>query len=174
MTNSPRRPVTARLVAIALVVLVCGLLSACGGTVRNPNLLHNELMRAPDTTTSSGAYKGGTDYRIGAQDLLEITVFGLKDFDREVLPVAMVWRRQKERSIRTQSYFCDVHQHAGGVQMLDHFERRERLAGQAGQRLDEEVDAPVRRDHHRHRRPRRTLDRRHAAPPARNQAALEL
>lgn len=85
MTNVPRRPLTVRLVAFALALLACGLLSACGGApVRNPNLLHNELMRAPDTTTASGAYKGGSDYRIGAQDLLEITVFGLKDFDREV------------------------------------------------------------------------------------------
>lgn len=80
-----RRSLTARLAAFALALLALGLLAGCGSApVRNPNLLHNAPMRAPDTTTGTGAYKGGTDYRIGAQDLLQITVFGLKDFDREV------------------------------------------------------------------------------------------
>ena len=32
----------------------------------------------------SGAYEGGTDYRIGAQDLLEISVFGIDDLSRTV------------------------------------------------------------------------------------------
>lgn len=84
MTFPPRRCPTARFAALVLALVACTLLSACGGTVRNPNLLRNEVMRAPDTTSASGVYKGGTDYRIGAQDLLEVTVFGLKDFDREV------------------------------------------------------------------------------------------
>jgi polysaccharide export outer membrane protein len=84
MIDTPRRT-TVRFAAFALALVACVLLSACGGApVRNPNLLHNEIMRAPDTTSASGVYKGGTDYRIGAQDLLEVTVFGLKDFDREV------------------------------------------------------------------------------------------
>ena len=39
---------------------------------------------APDTTTSSGAYTGVPDYRIGALDLLQISVFQLEDLDREV------------------------------------------------------------------------------------------
>lgn len=86
MTKPLRRTPIVRLAAsFMLALLACGLLAGCGGSpVRNSNLLHNELMRAPDSTTASGAYKGGSDYRIGAQDLLEITVFGLKDFDREV------------------------------------------------------------------------------------------
>src|SRR5690606_15190952 len=72
----------AMLLALAATLLLAG----CGGgsRVRNPNLVQNEIMRAPDTTSASGAYTGGSDYRIGAQDLLQITVFGLKDFDREV------------------------------------------------------------------------------------------
>ncbi len=84
MTPPPRHRLTARAVARLLALVACVLLSACGGTTHNPNLLRNEVMRAPDTTSASGVYKGGTDYRIGAQDLLEVTVFGLKDFDREV------------------------------------------------------------------------------------------
>ena len=38
----------------------------------------------PDTTSATGAYEGGTDYRVGAQDLLEITVFGVPDLNRTV------------------------------------------------------------------------------------------
>lgn len=38
----------------------------------------------PDTTSASGAYQGGTDYRVGAQDLLEISVFGVPDLSRTV------------------------------------------------------------------------------------------
>ena len=33
----------------------------------------------PDTTTASGAYEGATDYRVGSQDLLEISVFGVSE-----------------------------------------------------------------------------------------------
>ncbi|HET8897221.1 MAG TPA: polysaccharide biosynthesis/export family protein [Rhodanobacteraceae bacterium] len=38
----------------------------------------------PDTTSASGAYEGGSEYRIGAQDLLQITVFGVPDLSRDV------------------------------------------------------------------------------------------
>ena len=41
-------------------------------------------LTAPDTTTASGAYTGVPDYRIGALDLLQISVFQLEDLDREV------------------------------------------------------------------------------------------
>jgi polysaccharide export outer membrane protein len=39
---------------------------------------------APDTTAASGAYEGATDYRIGAQDLLEISIFGVQELNKEV------------------------------------------------------------------------------------------
>lgn len=39
---------------------------------------------APDTTNATGAYEGGSDYRVGAQDLLEISVFGVPDLSRAV------------------------------------------------------------------------------------------
>ena len=38
----------------------------------------------PDTTSASGVYSGGSDYRVGAQDLLEVTVFGVSDLSRPV------------------------------------------------------------------------------------------
>src|SRR5690606_22669295 len=91
-SNSMSKPLIRRaptrvpsLPALLLVLLACCLLAACGSSpVRNPNLLQNEVMRAPDTTSASGIYTGGSDYRIGAQDLLEIRVFGIKQLDKEV------------------------------------------------------------------------------------------
>ena len=62
-------------------------LAACGGrsaTRSNPDLARGTALPVPDTTTDSGAYEGGTDYRIGAQDLLEISVFGIDDLSRTV------------------------------------------------------------------------------------------
>ncbi len=42
------------------------------------------LLPPPDTTSATGAYEGGTDYRLGAQDLIEVTVFGVPDLNRAV------------------------------------------------------------------------------------------
>jgi len=39
---------------------------------------------APDTTSATGAYTGVSEYRIGAQDLLEISVFQVADLSRTV------------------------------------------------------------------------------------------
>lgn len=39
---------------------------------------------APDTTSASGAYTGKTDYRIGAQDLIEVSVFQVAELNRTV------------------------------------------------------------------------------------------
>ena len=33
------------------------------------------VLPPPDTTSASGSYQGASDYRIGAQDLLAISVF---------------------------------------------------------------------------------------------------
>lgn len=38
----------------------------------------------PDTTSDIGAYTGASEYRIGAQDLLEISVFQVEDLNRTV------------------------------------------------------------------------------------------
>ncbi|GAA0708185.1 polysaccharide biosynthesis/export family protein [Dokdonella soli] len=38
----------------------------------------------PDSISAAGTYEGGSDYRIGAQDLLEISVFGVPDLGRAV------------------------------------------------------------------------------------------
>lgn len=39
---------------------------------------------APDTTARSGAYEGVSEYRIGPQDLIEISVFQVADLNRTV------------------------------------------------------------------------------------------
>lgn len=48
------------------------------------NAVSGNALPPPDTTTASGAYQGATDYRIGAQDLLGISVFGVQELDKEV------------------------------------------------------------------------------------------
>jgi polysaccharide export outer membrane protein len=74
-----------RLFFLLMAVIGLALLSGCGSSpVRNPNLLQGQALQAPDTTTATGAYEGGTDYRIGAQDLLEISVFGIDELSRTV------------------------------------------------------------------------------------------
>ena len=68
-----------------LLLVLCLLLGACASAPsRNAALTHGQALPAPDTTTDSGAYQGGTDYRIGAQDLLEISVFGISELSRTV------------------------------------------------------------------------------------------
>jgi polysaccharide export outer membrane protein len=69
----------------ALLLLAAGLLAGCASTPDyNPEFTDNVALPPPDTTTSSGAYEGGSDYRIGAQDLLEVSVFGIEDLSRSV------------------------------------------------------------------------------------------
>ena len=70
---------------IILALLLCCLLVACasGGGGARPNAVPGGLP-APDTTAASGAYEGANDYRVGAQDLLEISVFGVEELNKEV------------------------------------------------------------------------------------------
>lgn len=65
------------LVAAAFALL----LAACASTTRHAEM--GAELPAPDTTSASGAYEGGTDYRIGASDLLKISVFGVQELERQ-------------------------------------------------------------------------------------------
>ena len=74
-----------------LAALLLSLLAACAtstsGAVRSGTakaVMSTTELPAPDTTSDSGAYIGVSDYRIGALDLLQISVFQLDDLDREV------------------------------------------------------------------------------------------
>lgn len=44
----------------------------------------SEQLGLPDTTTASGAYSGESEYRLGAQDLLEVNVFQVQELNRTV------------------------------------------------------------------------------------------
>ena len=61
-----------------LVLLLAVLLSGCATRAG----MASTALPPPDTTAASGAYEGATDYRVGAQDLLEISVFGVSDLSR--------------------------------------------------------------------------------------------
>ena len=69
------------------VMLVLALLTACasgGGTSAERANPPAASLPAPDSTSASGAYEGASDYRIGAQDLLNISVFGVEELTRDV------------------------------------------------------------------------------------------
>jgi polysaccharide export outer membrane protein len=70
----------------ALASLLALFLAACAGNApRGPNTIPaGASLPAPDTTSASGAYQGATDYRIGAQDLLNISVFGVEELNKDV------------------------------------------------------------------------------------------
>jgi polysaccharide export outer membrane protein len=63
-----------------LVLLLAGVLAGCAS--KSTAGMATSLP-PPDTTTASGAYEGAPDYRVGAQDLLEISVFGVQDLNRQ-------------------------------------------------------------------------------------------
>jgi polysaccharide export outer membrane protein len=69
------------LIGSVLAVMLAG--CGSGPSVRSTPTTGNSLP-PPDTTSATGAYEGGSDYRVGAQDLLEITVFGVPDLNRAV------------------------------------------------------------------------------------------
>lgn len=62
---------------VSLAAIFALVLAACGGgtNVRNAQ----SSLPAPDTSPAAAAYQNGSDYRVGAQDLLEISVFGVDD-----------------------------------------------------------------------------------------------
>ena len=70
---------------LASVLLMALLLAACGGGGgTRDSATTTTVLAPPDTTSASGAYQGGGDYRIGAQDLLAISVFGVEELAKEV------------------------------------------------------------------------------------------
>ena len=69
----------------ALLLLAAAMLAGCASSpAYNPDFTDNVALPPPDTTTATGSYEGASDYRIGAQDLLEVSVFGIEDLSRSV------------------------------------------------------------------------------------------
>ena len=75
-----------RFVLLWPVLLLASLLAGCAthAISSNPNVSAGKILPAPDSTTDSGAYEGASDYRIGGQDLLEISVFGIDALSQTV------------------------------------------------------------------------------------------
>ncbi|MFZ7095376.1 polysaccharide biosynthesis/export family protein [Luteimonas dalianensis] len=67
------------LTVFTALLLAIGL-SACSS---GPKRVYTGDLPAPDTTSASGAYEGATDYRVGAQDLLQISVFGVQELTHQ-------------------------------------------------------------------------------------------
>lgn len=66
-----------------LPLLLCLFLVACAsGPSRS--VTSGTALPAPDTTAASGAYEGQTEYRLGPQDLIEVSVFGVQDLNKVV------------------------------------------------------------------------------------------
>ena len=66
--------------ALLLAVMLLGCASS-GGTRQ---VASGQALPAPDTTNAAGAYEGANDYRLGAQDLIEVSVFGVQDLSKTV------------------------------------------------------------------------------------------
>lgn len=67
-------------VFMAMALVIC---ASCASGQGNREVSRNSLP-VPDSTDAAGAYIGASEYRLGAQDLLEISVFGVSDLSRTV------------------------------------------------------------------------------------------
>lgn len=87
ITSMEVRMFLSRLLAIVVLALALMSCASSGGSVPSGNAravtMTGEL-GAPDTTNSRGAYTGVPEYQIGAQDLLEVSVFQVTDLNRTV------------------------------------------------------------------------------------------
>ncbi|WP_374605578.1 polysaccharide biosynthesis/export family protein [Arenimonas sp.] len=71
--------------------LLLSLLAACATSTSNSvrsgtakAVTATNDLGAPDSTSAAGAYTGASEYRVGAQDLLEISVFQVEELNRTV------------------------------------------------------------------------------------------
>jgi len=74
-------------VSIFLLLLVVGCAGSGGSKTaagKMSAVTASEALPAPDTSSSSGAYEGVSDYRVGPQDLIEVSVFQVADLNRTV------------------------------------------------------------------------------------------
>lgn len=78
-------------IARACLLLALVMLVACASHPRATGVAHEVASAAqgavlppPDSTSATGAYEAVSDYRIGAHDLLQITVFQVDELSRQV------------------------------------------------------------------------------------------
>src|SRR5690606_16551382 len=80
-----QRITASQIVRGCVLLLLVALLGACASNpTHNPQLVQAEALPTPDTLSATGAYEGSTDYRLGAQGLLEISAFGVEGLTRDV------------------------------------------------------------------------------------------
>lgn len=65
-------------------VLLTALLLGCASGSGVRQAASGSALPAPDTTNAAGAYEGASDYRLGAQDLIEVSVFGVEELSKTV------------------------------------------------------------------------------------------
>ena len=80
---------TRRFLNLLLLLLACALAGCSSGPTTKPGGVTEmqepgKALAPPDTTTNGGAYVGVSEYRVGPQDLIEITVFQVPDLSRTV------------------------------------------------------------------------------------------
>ena len=68
---------------LCLLLMLMLLLGACGGGATK-RVASSEPLPPPDTTSAEGVYKGASEYRLGPQDLIEISVFGVDRLSQAV------------------------------------------------------------------------------------------
>jgi polysaccharide export outer membrane protein len=76
-----------RALALALLVLSLAGCVSSSQSIRSGTttaVTTTTELGVPDTTADSGAYTGASEYRLGAQDLIEIAVFQVEDLNRTV------------------------------------------------------------------------------------------
>jgi len=72
------RPLRSLLCCLILLVAA----SACSSNSGVRAVGASKALPPPDTTNAAGAYEGASEYRLGASDLIEISVFGVEDLNR--------------------------------------------------------------------------------------------
>ena len=71
---------------LRLIVLLLATvwLAACATGSGMRAVPKNASLPPPDSTSSAGAYEGATEYRLGSNDLIEVSVFGVQDLTKDV------------------------------------------------------------------------------------------
>ncbi len=76
-----------RLALLLALALLAGCATSTSESVRSGNakaVTATSELGVPDSTSATGAYTGASEYRVGAQDLLEISVFQVTELNRTV------------------------------------------------------------------------------------------
>lgn len=69
----------------ATALVLAGMIAGCAsGPLGVPQMSTGRTLPAPDSSQAAHAYDNSLEYRLGAQDLIEVSVFGVADLTRTV------------------------------------------------------------------------------------------